>query len=88
MLGNFREFPEISGMTGNFNMVLCLVQWENKILVYGLHKNNPVTMPNSPVVFLRKCNLSQFTRGFPQSFTYISLGIIGYYILYTCVLFE
>ena len=53
---------EISEKTGNFNMVLCLVQWENKILVYGLHKNNPMhtTMPNSPVEFLRECNLTQF----------------------------
>ena len=64
------NFPEISVMTGNFNMV---VLWENKILMYDLHKNNPMhtTMSNSPVEFLRKCNLTEFSRFFPPSFKYL-----------------
>ena len=65
--GNFREFSR--DFRDDRELQHGLVRWENKILVYGLHKNNPTTMPNSPVEFLRKCNFTQFTRVFPQSFT-------------------
>ena len=51
--------------------------------IYGLNKNNPTTMSNSPVEFLRKCNFTQFTRGFPQSFTY---NVVFVYRLYLNVL--
>ena len=62
-----------------------LVQWENKILMYGLHKNNPTTMPSSPVEFLRKCNLTQFSQFFPLPFKCISIRIVHTYIhMYAC----
>ena len=72
--GNFRQrsFREISReFRDDRELQHGLVKWENKILVYGLHKNNPTTMSNSPVEFLRKCNFTQFTRVFPQSFIWI-----------------
>ena len=78
--GNFREFfskkileisrkfsrisPEISGMTGNFNMVFCI--HSDKIIdprTRGLHKKTTI-MSNSPAEFLKKCDLSQFSRVF------------------------
>ena len=64
--GNFREFSR--DFRDDRELQHGLVRWENKILVYGLHRNNPTTMPNSPVEFLRKCNFTQFTQFFPHPF--------------------
>ena len=35
-----------------------IAQRQNKILIKGLHENNPEIMLNSPVEYLRKCNLT------------------------------
>ena len=68
-MGGVGKFPrDFQENSGNFRddreLQHGLVQWENKILMYGLHKNNPTTMPSSPVEFLRKCNLTQFSQFF------------------------
>ena len=38
--------------------------------MYGLHQNDPTVMPESPVEYLRKCNLTLIYRFFlPPSYT-------------------
>ena len=65
---NFENFLCIRNFRYDRQLQHGLLQRQNKILMYayGLHKNNPMhtIMPNSPVEFLKKCNLTQFPRVF------------------------
>ena len=62
-LGNL---PEISRNRGGVRGLQSdIAQRQNKILMYGLHQNDPTVMPESPVEYLRKCNLTLIYRFFP-----------------------
>ena len=57
------NFGEISGKFPVNCVVIrkrekCIAQRQNKILIKGLHENNPEIMLNSPVEYLRKCNFT------------------------------
>ena len=64
--------PEISGMTDNFNMVL----YSGKIKFWCTDCTKTTLRP-----CLRKCNFTQFTRVFPQSFICIHTYI---YAVFPC----
>ena len=45
------NFPESWGSLGLQSDTLCIAQRQNKILIHGLHQNDPAIMPDSSVEY-------------------------------------